>query len=373
SRILLSSTSSLIDVILDDDSTFNIIDSTINAPNNQRYVSFRIDDDPVDLIFKNVKFSSLYTNTDAKIAQIYGIEINPVAVFDHCTIPDITSYHPLLQIPGQSITNEFDDLLYKDKWSNLGQFNQIPSDLSNPLIVNIKIAYIGARHVFQTKATGYLNVVDGGDLTVHGVTFVQQAEWASIIQVNSDNAVVALEDVGFLVASQKLFESGIDIITSSKLREDFSKLKKSDNKINIDYYLRSLEKTSASEILVNPFVSLVSGYSISLSDIKFGDWIASGDKPLFDIAGPVQYATINNVQVSRVGRQYGGPHILNINLRLTGEAKITNVVIDGRGWVHERDLRDEVKDQNEYENVGDVEKGKCGKDIYKPIINVDEL
>ncbi|KAA6388594.1 MAG: hypothetical protein EZS28_015877, partial [Streblomastix strix] len=197
-------------------------------------------------------------------------------------------HHPLLQISGQSIINEFDDLFYKDKWSNLGQSSHIPSDLSTPLIVNSNVTYIGARHVFQTKATGYLNIVDGGDLTVYGVTFVQQAEWASIIQVNSDKAVVVfLEDVGFLVASLKLFESGIDIITSTKLREDFQKLKKSDNKINIDYYIRSLEKTSAFEILINPFVSLVSGYSISLSDIKFGDWIASGDKPLFDIAGPV--------------------------------------------------------------------------------------
>ncbi|KAA6314049.1 MAG: hypothetical protein EZS28_055650, partial [Streblomastix strix] len=148
----------------------------------------------------------------------------------------------------------------------------------------------------------------------------------SVIQVNSINSVVSLEDVGFFVASRILVESGIGKLTSSKLRKDTSKLKKSDDKINIDYYyLRSLEKTTASEILVNPFVTVVSGYSLSLQGIKFCDWISSGDKPLIDVSGPLQYATIENVQVKKIGRKYGGPHILNLNLHPSGEAKINNV------------------------------------------------
>ncbi|KAA6359174.1 MAG: hypothetical protein EZS28_045299, partial [Streblomastix strix] len=102
-----SLSSSLISTILNDVSTFDITDTTIDARNNQRYASLRIDDTPVNLIFKNVKFSSLGTNTDSKIAQIYGIEINPIKIFDHSTIPDTTSYHPLLQITNERFSGEY--------------------------------------------------------------------------------------------------------------------------------------------------------------------------------------------------------------------------------------------------------------------------
>ncbi|KAA6355449.1 MAG: hypothetical protein EZS28_049024, partial [Streblomastix strix] len=64
-----SLSSSLISTVLNDVSTFDITDTTIDARNNQRYASLRIDDTPINLIFKNVKFSSLSTNTDSKIAQ----------------------------------------------------------------------------------------------------------------------------------------------------------------------------------------------------------------------------------------------------------------------------------------------------------------
>ncbi|KAA6381105.1 MAG: hypothetical protein EZS28_023368 [Streblomastix strix] len=369
-----SLSSSLISTILNDVSAFDISDSTIDAPNNQRYASLRIDDTPVNLIFKNIKFSSLGTNTDSKIAQIYGIEINPIKIFDHSTIPDTTSYHPLLQITNERFSGEYDDLLFKTKWSNLGQFNQLPTELSASLTINSKIAYIGARHVFQTTETSQLNVVVGGHLTLRGITFTQKATGVSVIKVNSINSVVSLEDVGFLVASRILVESGIGKLTSSKLRKDASKLKKSNDKINIDYYyLRSLEKTTASEILVNPFVTVISGYSLSLQGIKFGDWISSGDKPLIDVSGPLQYATIENMQVKKIGRKYGGPHILNLNLHSSGEAKINNVTIDGRGWVPSIEAKVDIKEKNEYVNDEEEEKGKCGKEVDKPVQNIDEL
>ncbi|KAA6399604.1 MAG: hypothetical protein EZS28_004870, partial [Streblomastix strix] len=368
-----SLSSSLISTILNNVSTFDITDSTIDARNNQRYASLRIDDTPINLIFKNVKFSSLSTNTDSKIAQIYGIEINPIKIFDHNTIPDTTSYHPLLQTTNERFSGEYDDLLFKTKWSNLGQFNQLPSELSASLTINSKIAYIGARHVFQTIETSQLNVVVGGHLTLRGITFIQQATGVSVIQVNSINSVVSLEDVGFQVASQRLLESGVGKLTSSQFRKDASKIKKSDDKINIDYYLRSLEKTTASKILVNPFVTVVYGYSLSLQGIKFGDWISSGEKPLIDVSGPLQYATIENVQVKKIGRKYGGPHILNLNLHSSGEAKINNVTIDGRGWVPSIERKVDIRDKNEYLNDEEEEKGKCGKENDKPVQDEEEL
>ncbi|KAA6362308.1 MAG: hypothetical protein EZS28_042164, partial [Streblomastix strix] len=98
-----------------------------------------------------------------------------------------------------------------------------------------------------------------------------------------------------------------------------------------------------------------------------------GEKPLINVSGPLQYATIENVQVKKIGRNYGGPHILNLNLHPSGEAKINNVTIDGRGWVPSVDAKVGIKDKNEYVNDEEEKKGKCGKEIYKPVLNVEEL
>jgi hypothetical protein len=57
-----------------------------------------------------------------------------------------------------------------------------------------------------------------------------------------------------------------------------------------------------------------------------------------------------------------------LNLHSSGEAKINNVTIDGRGWVPSIEAKVDIRDKNEYVNdEEEEEKGKCGKDIYKPV------
>ncbi|KAA6394871.1 MAG: hypothetical protein EZS28_009602, partial [Streblomastix strix] len=213
-----------------------------------------------------------------------------------------------------------------------------------------------------------------GHLTLRGITFIQQASGTNVISVNSASASLILEDVGFFVASRGLIEQELGNLEYSQDRKEYSKLKNKDQKINFDYFLRSLEKTKSSQALSNPFVKVRSGYSIALQSIKFGDWIVIDDIPLIDISGPVQYASIENIDVKHIGRKYGGPQVLNLKLRASGEAIINNVTIDGRGWVHEKDIRDGIKDKNQYIHIDEeiIQKDKCGKEIYSYIKNIEE-
>ncbi|KAA6386818.1 MAG: hypothetical protein EZS28_017656 [Streblomastix strix] len=364
-----SSSSSLIDINLNSNSKFEIRNSIFNAPYLKRYITIKIDNKPQYLNISKVYFSSIGNDSNARIAQISGAEIIPELVFKHISIPNSTSYSPLLQIPAEKYSGEFDNLILAIKWTNQEQFYLLPKELSSSQIINNKITYIANRYVFQTDFTAQLIAVNESHLTIRGVTFVQQATGKSVIQVNSANAYLILEDVGFLIASQKLFETGFGNITSSQERKDVTKFMKSNSKINYDYYMRNLQKASSAQVLSNPFVNVESGYSISLSNIKFGEWIASSDKPLINVINPVQHALIENIQIKHIGRQYGGPHILNLNIYPTGEAEIKNVSIDGRGWVHERDLRETIKNKNELVNMKKI--GTCMKD--NSIYNIDEF
>ncbi|KAA6361441.1 MAG: hypothetical protein EZS28_043032, partial [Streblomastix strix] len=162
-------------------------------------------------------------------------------------------------------------------------------------------------------------------------------------------------------------------LPSSSDRKDLTKIESNKQKIDIDYYLRNLKRVSSSQILINPFLKIESGYSLVLSRIRFGDWIATSDEPLIDIKGQLQNALIENITLVRVGRQYGGPKLINLNIRSLGEAKISNVVVDGRGWVHQREIREIQKTDKEYERLGvEAEKDKCGKEIVKEIVSEGE-
>ncbi|KAA6382904.1 MAG: hypothetical protein EZS28_021570 [Streblomastix strix] len=369
-----SSTSSLIDIKLSSESSFEIQNTVIDAQNNIRLASIRVDGKPALFSFNRITFNNLGTDTiNAKAVQILGCKFNPLEVFNYCTVPALV--HPLVQISGESYPYLYDNVLLKSGWNqNLDQIYELPEELYSQVSVTSKRTYIGARHVLQLNVVAQVTVNSNGHLTLRGITFIQQGIGISIIQVNSPNANIILEDVGFSIASQKLFESGYGNLEYSQDRKVYLKHMKSNNKINYDYYIENLLKISSAQILKNPFVRIWNGYSILLQSIKFGDWIVTDDIPLIDIVNPTQHVLIENIDVKHIGRKYGGPYILNLNLRPSGEAVINNVNIDGRGWVHERDLRDGIKDQNQYIHIDEeiIQKNKCGKEIDLPIKNIEE-
>ncbi|KAA6367451.1 MAG: hypothetical protein EZS28_037022, partial [Streblomastix strix] len=291
-----SSPSSLIDIKLNTESTFEISNTAVNVQNNIRLASIKVEGKPALFSFNRVSFQSVGTDTIiAKAVQILGAKFNPVELFNFCTVPNIT--HPLIQLSGEEYPGQYDGALLKLQWDkNLDQFDTLPSILQYES-VSTKRTYIGARHVLQLNVAAQVIVNSNGHLTLRGITFIQQATGSSVVQVNSASAHLILEDVGFYVASRGLIETELGNLENSQDRKDYSKLKNKDSKINFDYFLRSLEKTKSSQALSNPFVKVGSGYSITLQSIKFGDWIVIEDIPLIDISGPVQYASIENIDV----------------------------------------------------------------------------
>ncbi|KAA6366307.1 MAG: hypothetical protein EZS28_038166, partial [Streblomastix strix] len=346
-----ASTDSFIDLTLNSGSTFSVSDTTFKAPDpyvteksHLRHVTIKADSKPAVFLFSHVTFDSLGTDTTtASVVQILGTAIIPEEVFDHCTVPSGTA--PLLQIHGESYPSQYDNILLKSSQNILGEFSQLGTELSYELI-NRRITYVGSRYVIQSELNGQLDVQSGGHLTVRGVSFIQQQRGNSVIYASSGDAVIVLEGVGFLVTSQEQIATGLGFLHSSDLREDLESINKKRQKINIDYYLKSLQKTSHSQILTKPFIDIYRGYSLTLSSIRFGDWIATNEIPLIRSVGAIQHALIENIKVSRVGRQYGGPHILDLNLRPPGEVVIRNVTIDGRGWVH--NTKQPVSNQQSY-------------------------
>ncbi|KAA6388560.1 MAG: hypothetical protein EZS28_015912, partial [Streblomastix strix] len=342
----LSQSSSLIDLILNSNSKFEICNTSITAPNNLRYITINLQDKPSNININKVQFNQLGQDNNAKVAQIYGTKIIPEQMFSLCSISDSTSFHPLQQISGEDYSGQYDNLLLKVKQTNQEQFYSLPTELFSSITVNNMITFIGTNSIFQITTSAQLNVVNQGHLTVHGVTFNQMAQGSSIITSSSANSFIILEDVCFQIAQKKNFESILEYLPSSRIRKDFTKLKNKYKQINYDYYLRSLDKTGTAQILANSFVNITFGYSLSLSNIKFGEWIVTDDIPLIDANGPLQHFLIENLQIKNVGRQYGGPYILNLNIYPSGEAKIKNVTVDGRGWVQLSNWRNGINNKN---------------------------
>ncbi|KAA6389739.1 MAG: hypothetical protein EZS28_014735, partial [Streblomastix strix] len=366
----LSQSSSLIDLILNSNSKFELCNTSMTSSNNLRYITINLQDKPSNININKVQFNQLGQDDNAKVAQIYGTKIIPEQVFSLCSILDSTSFHPLLQIPEENYSGQYDNLLLIVKWTNQQLFYLLPTELFSSITVNNTITFIGANSIFQTETSAQLNVVNEGHLTVRGVTFNQMAQGSSIITSSSANSFIILEDVCFQIAQKKNFESILEYLPSSRIRKDFTKLKNKYQQIDYDYYLRSLDKIGTAQILSNSFVNITFGYSLSLSNIKFGEWIVTDDIPLIDANGPLQHFLVENMQIKHIGRQYGGPHILNLNIYPSGEAKIKNVTIDGRGWVHLSNWMKGINNKNTQNSSGKLTLDqKQGKQIGKYIIN----
>ncbi|KAA6396772.1 MAG: hypothetical protein EZS28_007703 [Streblomastix strix] len=179
-----------------------------------------------------------------------------------------------------------------------GKLDEVVSlgpEIAKTFVAIKDISYVGERYVMQTNSDAQIRVVS---------------------TVDSPDAIVVFDDIGFLVANRRLIEYGQAELPSFQDRQDLTKIETNNQKIYLNFQQINLKRN----------------------------------------------ALIENITLVRFGRQYGGPRLLNLNIRSLGEAKISNVVVDGRGWVHYRQIREIQKTDKEYERLSiKEEKNRCWK------------
>ncbi|KAA6364301.1 MAG: hypothetical protein EZS28_040172, partial [Streblomastix strix] len=141
-----SSTSSLIDIKLSSESSFEISNTAIDIQNNIRLASIKVEGKPALFSFNHVLFQSVGTDPiNAKIVQILGYKFNPIEVFNYSTVTNIV--HPLVQLFGEDYSGQYDNVLLKSGWNlNVNQIYQLPTEFYSQVSVTSKRTYIGARH-----------------------------------------------------------------------------------------------------------------------------------------------------------------------------------------------------------------------------------
>ncbi|KAA6379663.1 MAG: hypothetical protein EZS28_024811, partial [Streblomastix strix] len=220
----LNSTSSLIDIILNSESTFEVADSTFDALRNLRYADIKVESKPLRFIFSKVTFIGTNDVATTKIAQISGAPIQIADVFDHCTVP--TTKRSLIQIPGENYICQYDSTLLNI--SLKGKFDEVVSlvpEIAEPFVATKDISYVGERYVMQTNSDAQIRVLSTVNLQLRAITFIKQTGGLNIIKVYSLEAVVVLDDIGFLVANRRLIESGQAELPSFKIEWILQKLK----------------------------------------------------------------------------------------------------------------------------------------------------